>query len=104
MEKLKRSKDRKVANSLTASNGVRIANSFGLPAGRDYSCPSATSVCSQICYAGQLENSARNAINGMRLRNSVSIGTGISLSQTTHSHGNTSSLITRISISGLIHV
>ena len=55
MEKLKRSKDRKVANSLTPSNGVRIANSFGLPAGKAYSCPSATSVCSKICYAGKLE-------------------------------------------------
>jgi len=55
MEKLKRSKDRKVANSLTPSNGVRIANSFGLPAGKAYSCPSATSVCTRICYAGKLE-------------------------------------------------
>jgi len=52
---LKRSKDRKVANSLTASGGVRIANSFGLPAGREYSCPSATSICTKICYAGKLE-------------------------------------------------
>ena len=55
MERLKRSKDRKVANSLTAKGGVRIANSFGLPAGREYSCPAATSVCSKICYAGKLE-------------------------------------------------
>ena len=55
MERLKRSKDRKVANSLTPSGGVRIANSFGLPAGREYSCPAATSVCSKICYAGKLE-------------------------------------------------
>ena len=56
MEKLKRSKDRKVSNSLTPNGKTaRIANSFGLPAGRDYSCPSATSVCSKICYAGKLE-------------------------------------------------
>ena len=55
MERLKRSKDRKVANSLTPSGNVRIANSFGLPAGREYSCPAATSVCSRICYAGKLE-------------------------------------------------
>jgi hypothetical protein len=56
MEKLKRSKDRKVSNSLTPNGKTaRIANSFGLPAGRDYSCPAATSVCSKICYAGKLE-------------------------------------------------
>ena len=52
---LKRSKDRKVANSLTPAGGVRIANSFGLPAGKEYSCPNATSVCNGICYAGKLE-------------------------------------------------
>lgn len=52
---LKRSKDRKVANSLTPSGGVRIANSFGLPAGKAYSCPNATSICEKICYAGKLE-------------------------------------------------
>lgn len=52
---LKRSKDRKVANSLTPSGGVRIANSFGLPAGKAFSCPNATSVCEKICYAGRLE-------------------------------------------------
>jgi hypothetical protein len=53
--KLKRSKDRKVANSLTPAGNVRIANSFGLPAGREYSCPAATSICTRICYAGKLE-------------------------------------------------
>lgn len=53
--KLKRSKDRKVANSLTAGGNVRIANSFGLPSGREYSCPGATSICERICYAGKLE-------------------------------------------------
>lgn len=52
---LKRSNDRKVANSFTAKGSSRIANSFGLPAGKEYSCPSATSVCSKICYAGKLE-------------------------------------------------
>ena len=55
MMTLKRSKDRKVANSLTPSNGVRIANSFGLPAGKAYSCPNATAVCESVCYAGKLE-------------------------------------------------
>lgn len=54
--KLKRSFDRKVANHVT-KNGKQasIANTFGLPAGKDYSCPNATSVCSSICYAGKLE-------------------------------------------------
>ena len=55
MMTLKRSTDRKVANSLTANGNARIANSFGLPAGKAYSCPSATSVCEKICYAGKLE-------------------------------------------------
>lgn len=55
MASLKRSKDRKVSNSLTPSGGVRIANSFGLPSGKAYSCPGATSVCEEICYAGKLE-------------------------------------------------
>ncbi len=51
-----RSKDRKVANSILPSGKApRIANTFGLPAGREYSCPGATSICSKICYAGKLE-------------------------------------------------
>jgi hypothetical protein len=50
-----RSKDRKVANSVTAGGAPRIANTFGMPAGRDFSCPGATSICSKICYAGNLE-------------------------------------------------
>ena len=56
MTKLLRSKDRKVANVVTP-NGKQasIANTFGLPAGKAYSCPSATSVCEKICYAGKLE-------------------------------------------------
>ena len=54
--KLKRSNDRKVANLVT-KNGKQaaIANSFGLPAGKAYSCPGATSVCESVCYAGKLE-------------------------------------------------
>lgn len=55
MKSLKRSKDIKVANSLTASNNVRIGNSIGLPSGKAYSCPGATSICEKICYAGRLE-------------------------------------------------
>ena len=66
---LKRSKDIKVAN-LVKINGKGkpvsvIANSFGLPSGTAYSCPSATSVCEKVCYAGKLERlrpSVRNAL------------------------------------------
>jgi hypothetical protein len=56
MSKLLRSKDRKVANAVTP-NGKQasIANTFGLPAGKSYSCPGATSVCESVCYAGRLE-------------------------------------------------
>ena len=56
MSKLLRSKDRKVANAVTP-NGKQasIANTFGLPAGKSYSCPGATSVCESVCYAGKLE-------------------------------------------------
>jgi hypothetical protein len=56
MTKLLRSKDRKVTNAVTP-NGKQasIANTFGLPAGKAYSCPGATSVCETICYAGKLE-------------------------------------------------
>jgi hypothetical protein len=56
MSKLLRSKDRKVANLVTP-NGKQasIANTFGLPAGKAYSCPGATTVCESVCYAGKLE-------------------------------------------------
>ena len=51
-----RSKDRKVAN-LVNKGGTQplIANTFGLPSGKAFSCPGATSVCESICYAGNLE-------------------------------------------------
>jgi len=54
--KLKRSNDRKVANLVT-KNGKQaaIANTFGLPAGKEYSCPGATTICETVCYAGKLE-------------------------------------------------
>jgi hypothetical protein len=53
---LKRSKDRKTANLANrAGKQPLIANAFGLPAGRAYSCPGATSVCEAVCYAGKLE-------------------------------------------------
>ena len=56
MAGLKRSNDRKVAN-LPTPNGKRsaLANTFGLPSGKSYSCPNATSICEKICYAGKLE-------------------------------------------------
>jgi hypothetical protein len=56
MSKLLRSKDRKVANAVTPhGKQASIANTFGLPAGKNYSCPGATSVCESVCYAGKLE-------------------------------------------------
>src|SRR5688572_29988658 len=53
---LRRSADRKVTN-LVSPNGktAKIANSFGLPAGRQHSCPGATATCERVCYAGKLE-------------------------------------------------
>jgi len=60
---LTRSKDRKVANSVTASGAVRIANTFGLPNGQEYSCPNATAFCHKICYAGKLEKIYKNVRN-----------------------------------------
>ena len=51
-----RSKDRKVTNAVSPNGKTpTIANSFGLPAGKAFSCPGATSVCEKICYAGKLE-------------------------------------------------
>ncbi len=54
--KLKRSMDRKVTNAVSPNGKTpTIANTFGLPAGKAYSCPGATSVCENVCYAGKLE-------------------------------------------------
>ncbi len=51
-----RSKDRKVANQVNKSGTqAAMANTFGLPSGKAFSCPGATSVCETICYAGRLE-------------------------------------------------
>ena len=53
---LKRSNDRKVANAVSPNGKTPIvANTFGLPAGKSYSCPGATSICESVCYAGKLE-------------------------------------------------
>ena len=53
---LKLSTDRKTT-PISSPNGKtpKIANAFGLPSGRDYSCPGQTSVCERVCYAGKLE-------------------------------------------------
>jgi ferredoxin len=54
--KLKRSNDRKVANSVSPNGKTpNIANTFGLPAGKEYSCPNQTPACASVCYAGKLE-------------------------------------------------
>ena len=48
--------DRKVANAVSPNGKTpTIANTFGLPAGKAYSCPGATSICESVCYAGKLE-------------------------------------------------
>jgi hypothetical protein len=53
---LKRTQDRKTANlSNAAGKQSVIANAFSLPAGREFSCGGATSICERVCYAGKLE-------------------------------------------------
>lgn len=53
---LKRSKDRKVTNGVSPNGKTAtIANAFGLPSGKEFACPGATSVCEKVCYAGKLE-------------------------------------------------
>lgn len=61
---LTRSKDRKVTNAVSPNGkAATIANTFGLPAGNAFSCPSATNFCSNICYAGKLEKVYKNVRN-----------------------------------------
>ena len=53
---LKRSMDRKVTNAVSPNGKTpTIANTFGLPAGKDFSCPGQTPTCAKVCYAGKLE-------------------------------------------------
>jgi len=55
--KLKRSNDRKTANLANAKGDAsKIKNSFGLPAGREFSCPGETNFCGSICYGKRIEN------------------------------------------------
>ena len=54
--KLKRSMDRKVTNAVSKNGKTpTVANTFGLPSGKNYSCPGETAICSKVCYAGKLE-------------------------------------------------
>jgi len=56
MTKLLRSKDRKVTNAVSPNGKTAtIANTFGLPSGKTYSCPGETTICASVCYAGKLE-------------------------------------------------
>ena len=68
LTKLKRSNDRKVANLVntkTKKPTPAIANTFGLPAGKDFSCPGATSICESVCYAGKLEKLYKGVKNAL---------------------------------------
>lgn len=54
---LKVTKDRKVANAVNAAGTLAaIPNTFGLPAGSEYSCGGMTEVCADICYADRIED------------------------------------------------
>jgi hypothetical protein len=58
---LTRSTDRKTAAAATPNGkGVKVANAFGLPAGKNYSCPGATPICEKVCYAGRIEKQYKN--------------------------------------------
>lgn len=61
---LRRSKDRKVSADVKGTT-LLIANSFGLPSGKNFSCPGATSVCEKVCYAGKLEKIYKGVANVM---------------------------------------
>ncbi len=61
---LTRSKDRKVTNAVMPNGKApAIANAFGLPSGRDFSCGSQTDFCGKICYAGKLEKIYKGVAN-----------------------------------------
>jgi hypothetical protein len=64
MQTLTRSKDRKVTNAVSPNGKTAlIANAFGLPSGKQFSCPDATSFCETICYAGKLEKIYKGVSN-----------------------------------------
>lgn len=61
-----RSKDRKVTNAVSPNGKTAtIANTFGLPAGKDYSCPGQTATCAKVCYAGKLEKVYKGVRNNL---------------------------------------
>jgi len=98
--KLKRSMDRKVTNAVSKNGKTpTIANTFGLPAGKAFSCPGATNTCESVCYAGKLER-VYKGVKAVLLHNivkrktlhyySVFTGMAISLMILTLSHGSMS--------------
>jgi hypothetical protein len=80
MTKLLRSKDRKVTNAVSPNGKTAtIANTFGLPAGKAYSCPGATTICESVCYAGKLEkvfpSVKKNLLHNWELLRNADTGT-----------------------------
>ena len=68
---LRRSNDQKVTNYVMGTDDkprVGIANTFGLPSGKQYSCPSQTEFCADICYAGAIER-LRKAVTALLMSN-----------------------------------
>jgi hypothetical protein len=70
---LARSADQKTTNLVavaktTGKARVAIANAFGLPSGKRYSCAGETPFCSAICYAGDIERLRQNVL-GVLMRN-----------------------------------
>jgi len=54
---LKMTKDRKTANAVNAAGTLAaMPNTFGLPAGSEYSCGGMTEVCGEVCYADRIED------------------------------------------------
>ena len=81
---LKRSHDRKVANAVSKNGKTpTIANTFGLPAGKAFSCPGATATCETVCYAGKLERVYKgvreNLLHNWELLRNADIYTMVSL-------------------------
>lgn len=69
MATLTRSKDRKVTNAVSPNGKTAvIANAFGLPSGKAFSCTDQTDFCATICYAGKLEK-VYKGVSAVLLRN-----------------------------------
>ena len=52
-----------MTNAVTASGAPAIANSIGIPSGKQFSCIEQTDFCSIICYAGKLEKVYKGVSN-----------------------------------------